>query len=297
MAVGVGGTGRAASRGLRRLTSPAGLRGVGTELAWVAAHAALYPLGFRPERRDGGAEPRRIDDLSPQHRGLLAHDAAAAATPVLLVHGMVDNRSIFTLLRRSLRRCGFGQVRTVNYSVFTSDIRAAAVELGRTVEQVCAETGYERVHVVAHSLGGVVARYYVQRQAGDARVHTLVTLGAPHGGTVAAQVVARVLPLRLCRQLRPDSDVIAELAEPAPGCRTRFLAVWSDLDQLIYPKASARIEHPDLVADNVLVSGLGHMSLPAAAQVARTVSRVLAHLDPDGTPADIKGTRPDIDCA
>jgi triacylglycerol esterase/lipase EstA (alpha/beta hydrolase family) len=297
MAVGVGGTGRAASRGLRRLTSPAGLRGVGTELAWVAAHAALYPLGFRPERRDGGGPPRRIDDLSPQHRGLLAHDAAAAATPVLLVHGMVDNRSIFTLMCRSLRRCGFGQVRTVNYSVFTSDVRAAAAGLGRTVEQVCADTGYERVHLVAHSLGGVVARYYVQRLAGDARVHTLVTLGAPHGGTLAAQVVARVLPLRLCRQLRPGSDLIAELAEPAPGCRTRFLAVWSDLDQLIYPKTSARIEHPDLVADNVLVPGLGHMSLPAAAPVARTVSRALAHLDPDGTHWDIDGSRSDIDCA
>jgi palmitoyl protein thioesterase len=297
MAAGVGETGRAASRGLRRLTSPVGLRGVGTELAWVAAHAALYPLGFRPERRDGDGQPRRIDDLSPQHRGLLAHDAAAAATPVLLVHGMVDNRSIFTLLRRWLRRCGFGQVRTVNYSVFTSDVRVAAAELGRAVEQVCAETGYERVHMVAHSLGGVVARYYVQRQGGDARVHTLVTLGAPHGGTVAAQVAARVLPLRLCRQLRPGSDVIAELAEPAPGCLTRFLAVWSDLDQLIYPKSSARIEHPDLVADNVLVPGVGHMSLPAAAQVARTVSRALAHLDPDGTHADIEGTRPDIDCA
>jgi hypothetical protein len=297
MAVGVGGTGRAASRGLRRLTSPAGLRGVGTELAWVAAHAALYPLGFRPERRDGGGDPRRIDDLSPQHRGLLAHDAAAAATPVLLVHGMVDNRSIFTLMRRSLRRCGFAQVRTVNYSVFTSDVRVAAAGLGRTVEQVCADTGYERVHLVAHSLGGVVARYYVQRLAGDARVHTLVTLGAPHGGTLAAQVAARVLPLRLCRQLRPGSDLIAELAEPAPGCRTRFLAVWSDLDQLIYPKTNARIEHPDLVADNVLVPGLGHMSLPAAAQVARTVSRALAHLDPDGTHWDIDGTRSDIDCA
>jgi Palmitoyl protein thioesterase len=297
MAVRVGDTGRAASRGLRRLTSPAGLRGVGTELAWVAAHAVLYPLGFRPERTDGGRGPRRIDDLSPQHRGLLAHDAAAAATPVLLVHGMVDNRSIFTLLRRSLRRCGFGQVRTVNYSVFTSDVRTAAADLGRAVEQVCAETGYERVHVVAHSLGGVVARYYVQRQGGDARVHTLVTLGAPHGGTMAAQVVARVLPLRLCRQLRPDSDLIGELAEPAPGCRTRFLAVWSDLDQLIYPKANARIEHPDLAADNVLVPGLGHMSLPAAAQVARTVSRALAHLDPDGTHSDIEGSEPDIDCA
>jgi pimeloyl-ACP methyl ester carboxylesterase len=283
MALRVGDTGRAASRGLRSLSSPAGLRGAGTELAWLAAHAALYPLGFRPERTDEATDPRRIDDLSPQHRGLLAHDAAAAATPVLLVHGMVDNRSIFTLLSRSLRRCGFSQVRTVNYSVFTSDIRAAAQSLGQAVDRICVETGYDRVHVVAHSLGGVVARYHVQRQGGDARVHTLVTLGAPHGGTGAA----KVLPLRLCRQLRPDSDVIAELAEPAAACRTRFLAVWSDLDQLIYPKPNARIEHPDLTAANVLVRGVGHMSLPANPQVARAVTRALVHLDPDGTRADI----------
>jgi triacylglycerol lipase len=197
------------------------------------------------------------------------------------VHGMVDNRSIFTVLRRSLRRCGFGQVRTVNYSVFTSDVRVAARSLGRAVEELCERTGYDRVHVVAHSLGGVVARHYVQRQGGDARVHTLVTLGAPHGGTSAA----RMLPLRLCRQLRPGSDLIAELTEPAPGCRTRFLAVWSDLDQLIYPKVNARIVHPDLDAASVLVRGVGHMSLPANPQVARIVTRALVHLDQDGAPA------------
>jgi triacylglycerol lipase len=284
MALRVGDTGRAASRGLR---------GAGRELAWVAAHAALYPLGFRADRASAGQEPRRVDDLSPQHRGLVVHDAAATATPVLLVHGMVDNRSIFTLLRRSLRRCGFGQVRTLNLSVFTSDVRAAAYAFGQAVERLCAETGYERVHVVAHSLGGVVARYHVQCQGGDARVHTLVTLGSPHGGTAAA----RLLPLRLCRQLRPDSDLIGELADPAPGCRTRFVAVWSDLDQLIYPKANARVEHPDLAAANVLVRGVGHMSLPADPEVGRAVTRALAHLDPDGTRRELAGGEQDIDCA
>jgi pimeloyl-ACP methyl ester carboxylesterase len=286
MAPRVGETGRAASRGLRA---------AGRELAWVTAHAALYPLGFRAERDREPTGPRRLDDLSPQHRGLIAHDAGAAATPVLLVHGMVDNRSIFTLLGRALRRRGFGRVRTVNYSPFTSDVRAAAHAFGRAVEQVCADTGHDRVHVVAHSMGGVVARYHVQRQGGDARVQTLVTLGAPHGGTAAA----RLVPLRLFRQLRPDSDVIAELAEPAPGCRTRFLAVWSDLDQLIYPKRNASIEHPDLDATSVLVRGVGHMSLPADPEVARVVTRALAHLEPDGTrlDRDRTGSEPDIGCA
>ena len=276
----VGDTGRAASRGLRSLTSPMVLRGAGKEVAWLAAHAALYPLGVRSERPVEVAEPRRMDDLLPEHRGLLLRDVAATATPVLLVHGMVDNRSIFTKLRRSLRRCGFGQVRTVNYSVFTSDVRMAAATLGDAVEQVCAETGYERVHVVAHSLGGVVSRYYVQRMGGDARVHTLVTLGSPHGGTSSA----RLVPLRLCRQLRPDSDLMAELNAPAGGCRTRFLAVWSDLDQLIYPKQNARIDHPDLAARNVMLRRIGHMSLPVDPRVARLVTRALAHLDADGSP-------------
>jgi len=274
----VGDSGAAAA--LRGLAVPSRLRGAGAEVAWVAAHAAVYPLGVRPERPPAAAYPRRVDDLSPEHRGLLVHDAAAAATPVLLVHGMVDNRSIFRRLRRSLRRSGFGEVRTVNYSVLTSDVRTAAESFGRAVERSCAETGHERVHVVAHSLGGVIARYYVQRQGGDIRVHTLVTLGSPHAGTEAA----RMLPLRLCRQLRPGSGLLAELAEPAPACRTRFLAVWSDLDQLIYPKLHARIDHPDLDAGNVLIPGVGHMSLPMHPQVARVVTRALVHLDPDGQP-------------
>ena len=275
----VGDTRRAASRGLRSLASPAGLRGAGAEVAWLAAHAALYPLGVRSERPAPAPEPCRIDDLSPEHRGLLAHDLAATATPILLVHGVVDNRSIFTMLRRTLRRCGYAQVRTVNYSPFTSDVRTAAEGVGRAIEEACEETGHDRVHVVAHSMGGVVARYHVQRQGGDARVHTLVTLGAPHGGTD----LARLVPLRLSRQLRPGSELLAELAEPAPGCRTQFLAVWSDLDQLIYPKRNARIDHPDLDARNLMLRGVGHMSLPVDRRVARAVTRALVHLDPDGT--------------
>ena len=63
-------------------------------------------------------------------------------------------------------------------------------------------------------MGGLIARYYVQRLGGDARVHTLVTLGTPHGGTAAAYLV----PHRLARQLRPDSDA------GRPSCASRHPA-------------------------------------------------------------------------
>jgi triacylglycerol lipase len=275
----LGRTTRSASLGLRSLTSLTGLRGCGTEVAWLAAHAALYPLGFGTGRPPADLDPHRIDHLTPRQRGLFLHDLSAAATPILLVHGLGDNRSVFTLLRRSLRRRGFGRIRTVNYSLLTSDVRTAARSLGPVVQELCEQTGYERVHVIAHSLGGVIARYYVQRLGGDARVHTLVTLGAPHRGTHSAQLV----PLALCRQLRPGSALIGELERPAPDCRTRFVAVWSDLDQVIYPKRHARLDHPDLDTHNVLVRGVGHTSLPADGRVARVVARALAHLDQDGS--------------
>jgi pimeloyl-ACP methyl ester carboxylesterase len=143
------------------------------------------------------------------------------------------------------------------------------------IEALCEETGYERIHVIGHSLGGLITRYYVQRMGGDAHVDTLITLGSPHSGTHAA----RLLPIPLIKQLRPGSDLMSELALPAPGCSTRFVAYWSDLDQLIVPQRNARLDHPDLEVRNVLVHGIGHLSLPINGGIVREISNVLAHLD------------------
>jgi pimeloyl-ACP methyl ester carboxylesterase len=279
--------GGVAGRSARSVLSVAGIRGSAVEVAWLATHIAMYPFGVAQEKSRPDVERFTLEGLPPVHRGLLIGDVEAAGTPILLVHGMVDNRSIFTLLRRALRRRGFGRIWTMNYHVLTHDLRAAARRLEKTVESICEQTGYERIHVVGHSMGGIVARYYVQRMGGDERVHTLVTLGAPHGGTVAAHL----LPRGVARQLRATSDVITELAQPAPGCRTRFVAFWSDLDILISPKRNARIDHPDLQARNVFMRGVGHLSLPIDGRVTREIAVTLAHLDTHGSTVSAGLTR------
>jgi triacylglycerol lipase len=257
--------------GLRSLLSATLVTGGLTELAWVGAHALLYPLGTRTEqlRPDArfrpGAQP-------PAVRALFADDPLAARIPVILVHGLVDNRSVFTVMRRSLRRRGFAQVCTWNYSPLQRDVESAAAALGAHIEKVCQETGHDRVHVVGHSLGGLVARYLVQRLGGDRRVESLVTLGTPHGGTLWAHL----LPTPLVRQLRPNSPLLRELAEPAPGCRTPVTAVYSDMDQMLVPSRVGRCDHPDLQARNVLVRGVGHMSLPIHRTVVDEVAAILA---------------------
>ncbi len=230
---------RATARGLRRATNPSVIRGTAIEVAWTATHVVTYPLGVLEEQVRHPEERLNLDGLDPIKRGLIIGDVENAGTPIILIHGVVDNRSVFAMLKRGLRRRGFGRIITLNYSPLTDDVRVVAGRLEALVEAVCIETGYERVHVIGHSMGGLVARYFVQRMGGDSRVHTLVTLGTPHQGTAPATLV----PHPVARQMRPGSDIMTELAAPSPGCRTRFVAIWSDLDQMIIPKSNARIEH------------------------------------------------------
>ena len=263
------------TRAGRTLLSPATVRGVAIEAAWVATHLATYPLGLLEEQARLHSEHHSLEGLPPAQRGLLVGDVEAAGTPIVLVHGIFDNRSIFAPMRRALRRRGFGSTYALNYNAVTDDVRGVAMRLGDLVQEVCEETGHDRIHVVGHSMGGLIGRYLVQRLGGDEFIHTLVTLGTPHKGTLPA----RLVPLTVARQMRSDGDLIAELAEPAHGCRTRFIAFWSDIDQLVIPSPHGRIDHPDLRARNVLVRGVGHLSLPVDGRVIREISGALATLD------------------
>lgn len=271
----VGGISRVLTVDLPRLAP-----GVAREAGWTGAHLLMYPLGLLAEPARGRTPDRHdFDGLSPEQRSLVHLDVDAAVRPILLVHGIVDNHSIFTMLERALRRRGFTDVSSFDYGLFTSDIRVAAGDLAQAVEALAVQSGYDRIHVIGHSLGGLIARYYVQRMGGYDKVQTLVTLGTPHLGTQLARA-GRLLPL--VRQLTPESDIIKELAEPATECSTRFIAFYSDLDQLIVPSRNGRIDHPDLTARNIAISGVGHLSLPHSRRIAFDIAEILQELEPAG---------------
>ena len=104
-----------------------------------------------------------------------------------------------------------------------------------------------------------------------------MTLGTPHHGTRLARPL-QALPL--IGQLTPQSAVIQELSQPAVGIRTRFVAFYSDIDHLIWPRRHARIEHPDLNARNIAAPGIGHLSMPNNSRIAFTIAGALRELDP-----------------
>ncbi|MEU6176677.1 lipase family alpha/beta hydrolase [Streptomyces coeruleorubidus] len=250
------------------------LKATALEFAILAGHLLLYPSGITQERRTSAPTLPSAG---------AAQLPTEAKPPVVLLHGFIDNRSVFVLLRRSLAQHGRQQIESLNYSPLTCDIRAAAELLGRHIEEVCERTGAPQVDVVGHSLGGLIARYYVQRLGGDTRVRTLVTLGTPHSGT-------RVAPLAnahpIVRQMRPGSPLLEELTRPAPGCRTHFVSFWSDLDHVMDPLETACIDHPDLTVENVRVTGIGHLALPVHPAVANGIRQVLDTARPGEPSAD-----------
>ncbi|NMI56011.1 alpha/beta fold hydrolase [Streptomyces sp. RLB3-17] len=247
------------------------VRGVGVEASRAAVRLARLPLDMAAEGvgQLSGRLGRVMLWWSTEREEAPPTDSGI---PVLLVHGLADGASVISPLRRGLRGCGASPFIPVSYNALKPDIRTAARALGAQVEMACARSAVRPVVVIGYSLGGLIARYYVQRLGGDTYVPLVITLATPHGGTATALLAP---PHPLMRQLRPGSALLTELAEPAEGCRTRFVAFYSDLDEAVIPAARGRIDHPDLTARNVLVPGVGHLTLPLHKPVIDQVRSLL----------------------
>lgn len=250
------------------LRRPATYVGAAREITSVLQCVARYPSGLMPE--PAGAPLAHPPGGQPTERVELGGTGPGAdhGTPVMLVHGYGHNHSGWWNMRRHLQEAGFGRLESFDYRPFERDVPASARQLAARVEQLRRRTGAERVHVVAHSLGGILLRWMVQELDSAEVVDTAVTLGTPHEGTRLAWIA----PGGTAAQLRPGSWVLRRLAESARPSPVRWVAVYSNLDELVRPSRSAMISHPALDAVNLLAKDHGHMSLMVSPRVARAVA-------------------------
>ena len=237
---------------LASLRRPQTYVGQAREAATIARCALQYPLGLAEAALSTGVP-----------KGDRTFD-----TPVVLVHGYGHNRSGWFMLDRRLRRVGFTSVHTLNYLPYLSGVPELADRLAERIEAICELTGSDKVHIVGHSMGGIVARWYVQELGGHDRVDTAITIGSPHSGTYAAMLGVGTG----ARDLRPGSRVMRRLERNAKASPVRWIAYYSNLDMLIQPASSAMLDHPELAATNVLVKDHGHVSLMLSQVVGRSIA-------------------------
>jgi triacylglycerol esterase/lipase EstA (alpha/beta hydrolase family) len=122
--------------------------------------------------------------------------------------------------------------------------------------------------MVAHGVGGLAARALVQREGVRSGIRSIVTLGTPHGGTLAFPWL-RLGPFRV--DVRPGSDALRALSGRLPA-RIEAIAISSPDDAMLLPPAGAR--WPE--ACNVSVEGSGHLGLLVSSRVYELISENLA---------------------
>jgi pimeloyl-ACP methyl ester carboxylesterase len=193
--------------------------------------------------------------------------AGAVLTPVVLVHGYLGTESIWTPLADSLRRAGYVNVFTLGYDSLSAGVPELAALLVDAVRTVLARTGRPDVHLVGHSLGGLVTRYAVQRLGLDAVTRSVVTVGTPHGGTA----LARLGPGPAAAQLRPGSVFLTRLPPLSDTRHVRWAVVHAGADLVAPPPHHGG--HP-------VLRGYGHHSVLRAPGLAALVADHLASSEP-----------------
>ena len=162
-----------------------------------------------------------------------AASAVATRHPVVLVHGVLGfvrrtvsrlfSYAYFQGVEEALAEAGV-EVETVALPA-TAGVEARARALAAAVERL----GGGKVNLVAHSMGGLDARWWVGRLGGEAKVASLVTIGTPHRGTAVADWGARRVGTALSgwrhlRDLGIDPTAFADLTREASEERNALLA-------------------------------------------------------------------------
>ncbi len=139
--------------------------------------------------------------------------------PILLVHGLGIKDTFFLKSWGRIDRI----LRIQGYTVYKSRIDAFgsvatnAEQLREEIETILAETGAEKVNLIAHSKGGLDAKYMIRELGMAPKVASLTTLCTPHRGSPIASFILRF-----------------------PKFAVKFVAFWYDL---VYRILGDR--HPD----------------------------------------------------
>lgn len=212
------------------------------ELYYVLITQPLIPFYFFIGRRMGGGD----------------------GIPVVFVHGYFQNRADFWWMAKQFRKASKGPLYGFNYPWFDT-VEKNTPRLARFVDRVCAETGSEKVTLVAHSLGGLVCLEYSHSPLGENRVAHCITVGTPHAGVKWRGPIL--------------GKVAADLRDGGPErvLVTPTLSVYSTHDNIVHPPATSALSARG--GNDAPVDGLGHLSLLYSPDVVRVL---LAFIDRNG---------------
>ncbi len=151
-----------------------------------------WPSGFVFAESGGGTVNANVDPVENQTR-------CSTRYPLVLVHGIAfrDDLPLFASWGRipaALESCG-ARVYQGGQDAWDSH-ESSAIRLTTRILEILKESGDNKINLIAHSKGGLEARYMISRLDMADKVASLTTVCTSHRGTCVADLVSGVIPDR-----------------------------------------------------------------------------------------------------
>lgn len=195
-----------------------------------------------PRLREAAAMARQARYLSYD---LASRIHLGSGPSVVLLHGLYASAGVFRPLRQRLQRELDASLFSFSY-VPGPGVVELTERIGRLISRIEAQ---RPIHLVGHSLGGLVIRNYARWQDSDPRIAQTISLAAPFLGSRRNWLV----PGQAGRDLDPDSPLLRELCAVSPeNERVLHTTIVAQDDEMILPGA-----YPPF-GRHVLIERVGH---------------------------------------
>jgi triacylglycerol lipase len=220
----------------------------------------------------------------------------AGKLAVILAHGLGGDADSFDAsIVAAIEADGHGVLRTTVPGVEGVKERAAA--LGPQIDSLLASTGATKVHVIAHSMGGLDTRYAISQGGYAAKIASLTTISTPHQGSALADLALEANTdaldalIELVGQVDPEAldRALRDLAEANAAA---FAAANPDVAGVVY-QSYAGLSTPNGIDNPNAEAACGAtMPPPASTSAVLLLAQPLVANGTDRIPNDAVVTVP-----
>jgi triacylglycerol lipase len=169
----------------------------------------------------------------------------------VLVHGINDTSSKFKTMQAAFERKGYRCiVPSLSPKNAFQGLEALAIQLKNIIDAENKKND-DVYCLVGFSMGGLIARYYLQELEGAHSFHQFFSIATPHHGSLLAYLSKN----KGVKQMRPGSEFLCNLKQSSNRLsRLPCYSYWTPYDLMILPASSSVWKK----AENIKVKVLCH---------------------------------------